>query len=246
MLRDDLRISHFTELVTTKTPFIWTRFGDGELIAVIGHLNDTGFTNCDGSRYFPELQTKLTLAYKKLIAEGAYISNGVAYIEAGIPYINPDFDREILADYKLYIPRLLPELADYERNTSVFLLHRRWEIDPEHRSFYEAIRNSDMRKVYIGPPRLEPWVTKMLRCEYVMIPDIDALTALEEIRRLDLKEAMVLVSSGWAAKVFLSEIDAPIRIDVGSGLDPLYCPTRSDQITVGEMREYYKDWLDAP
>src|SRR5271157_3428317 len=131
------------------------------------------------------------------------------------------------------------------------LLHREnRNCQPQH-DFYKAIRESNARKVFIGPAKLSG-VCSMLGTTFIEVPEINSLFKHDEIWN-KLKERLIsggiyLFSCGFLAKTLiaaaLKEQPNATYIDTGSSFDPIFLGgTRTLQASQDYLYGLYKDML---
>lgn len=132
------------------------------------------------------------------------------------------------------------------------LLHRVDSDLVKVKDFYDAIRDDNRNKIYVGPKRLDV-VAKLLRAEHIVVPDINCFDKYDEILKALLGElddnSIVMFSAGMPAKAMIAEClkarDNITCLDLGSAFDSIIGQTRTEQISRGEILELYIDWLLA-
>ena len=123
------------------------------------------------------------------------------------------------------------------------LLHRKDNDLEKLREFWMAVKESSMKKFFIGPKRLEK-VCELLNATFIEIPLINAF---EETKNLSLspKDGDIFIfSCGMPAKVLIADaIDQNSNItciDAGSSFDPIFIgETRTEQADQETLRRLY-------
>lgn len=243
-ITNESALSKFTKMIDNNIDFTFVKLGDGEMISMLGNGDINGNKNVDGSHYFPKLGKALLFSYKTLLKEGAYFGN---MFEDNGNRTN-EFDTKsfelMLMDYTNSLLPLLPEINDCERKVpGNLLLHQPGNLTDELHDFYAAIRNSNRRKVFIGPAKLNI-VSQLLVTDFIEIPETDAFLVRDEIAMQNFTDCIVLISAGMAGKVFINDIVAGTIIDLGSAFDPFVDKSRSNQVSKDEMYEMYSDFLN--
>lgn len=205
--------------------FSFVKCGDGEMLAMLGAKG----ANCDGQEYSDKLATALKAAYKSFSGD-------------------PDVK---ITRWKL--PGMEKEIANFEEELGIkmtedhdLLMNRVGEITREHYNFWKEIKNSNRRKVFVGPERLTN-VMKFL--------NIDEMKVIPQSNAFDYKmdfypdnDEIWIFSGGMAAKTWIAEVlnfnPNVTCIDAGSAFDPIFVGyTRTNQISPTYIREFYKPLL---
>jgi hypothetical protein len=207
-------------LIVTKNPFIFVRFGDGALECISGKPGHT----CDGEVYSSDLGNELVRVWKLLFTRprvflgdwfsasfspesphGLYRSEYQALIELG--RMNGD---------------QYPNWIHFE----ALLLMRESESLVE---FYRAVRKDPRRKLLMGPEAWRP-ASHVLQCDFLGIPVTPNLfkNYLAEIKsELNNREFdALLYGAGMAGNIPVidhwSEHPEKTYVNLGSALDPVY------------------------
>jgi len=189
-----------------------------------------GDSNCDYQSYSIELGKKLIEAYLFFtLKENVFIG------EWNFGDIYEDILKNILDTNNLKL-----QYAPY----STMLNVEGGRLD-ELKSLYETIGNSNKRKVYICPEKLNGANT-LLKCDILNVPEHEAFSQYENIVNylLDSDYEIFLYSAGLLSKVLISDImqknPNTTHIDIGSGLDNLFIgETRSSQVEYNELNKFY-------
>lgn len=226
-----------------REPFIFTKFGDGD-VQFMYNLRD-GRT-ADGEVNCPALSAGLWLAWMTLASQPtSYVADFKTYSDFG-----PRDEQKHFAEWEEMValagvnpwPGPLPTLVHMEA-----LLSNR--LSPELRHFYEVLRSDPIEKVLVAPARLSG-ACRMLRCSLYEIPLATAWEVAEEaVERLDRSTAEVLIfCAGRASKLIMAGLmkrkPGRTMIDLGSGLDPLFCgQTRGVQVDQAAALKYFSALL---
>lgn len=204
-----LPLEWFTQRLSSGMPFAFSRYGDGEFQAILGHQGRTK----DGQTYTPELRAALA---NTLLFPGPY-----KYA------VGPMAMRMHGPDILAWLEREKITLKWYD--TETFL---EASINGALLPFIGALR--ERRVVYFGPPHLDRllgWLPKIRvrHCNaHNAFAEFAALNnaAIDRIGTFD----VMLFSCGPTSKVLIHELNrhAPglTLIDIGSLFDP-YCGVRS-------------------
>jgi hypothetical protein len=219
-------IDVFENNIKNNQNFVFTKFGDGEIICMLGLYND-GDTNCDYQKYSIHLGEKLWQAAR-------YFSNKESI------YIGEWND--------LFCEKFKAELIKREINFQYApydsVLHIEKENINDVVNFYKTLK-SKPKKVYVCPKRLHG-AKDFLDCEMVYVNERDAFSDYENIKSklLNTDATIYLYSCGLMSKVLINDIlqnnNNTTHIDIGSGLDNLfYDITRSYQMSKEDVMKLY-------
>jgi hypothetical protein len=222
-------VVRFKEFVEQGYNFSFTKFGDGEAICMSMNFKE-GDSNCDYQSYSLQLSIKLIEAYLFFtLKENVFIG------EWNFGDIYEDILKNILNRNNLKL-----QYAPY----STMLNVEGGRLD-ELKSLYETIGNSNKRKVYICPEKLNG-AKSLLKCDVLNIPEREAFYQYEHIvtHLLNSDYEIFLYSAGLLSKVLISDImkknPNTTHIDIGSGLDNLFVgETRSSQVEYNELNKFY-------
>lgn len=212
-----------TKKIKNNENFSFIKMGDGEILAMSG----VSGSNCDGQKYTKELAKALKSAYKKI---GKIDNVLITKWKLGMNIERVAFEKELGIKCE----------ADHD-----LLLNRIDGPTPYHFNFWKAIKDSDRRKIFVGPARLKGVINFLSVDEFVEIPQKDAFSFKPNISVSD--NDIVLFSAGLASKVWISEIisDKITCIDCGSAFDPIFIGrTRTKQAPQKILFEFYRDLLN--
>jgi len=181
--------------------------------------------NCDSHPYTPELAQNLKMAFWSLEKMAADRREGRTRVNV-VPFKDQAY-------YNIL-------LARHDNNLDAV------------KSFWGAVRESDKRKIFVGPERLRP-AARMLRAEHVVIPSANCFNQYASVRGQLFERlkpgAVFLFCASMMAKVFIAELlcaePNTSCIDCGSALDPIFVgQTRTEQLPMDLLLLEYKDWLE--
>jgi hypothetical protein len=122
----------------------------------------------------------------------------------------------------------------------------------ETKRFWEAVRDSERPKIFVGPDRLFR-AARMLGASHVRLPLVNAFSAYEATRdclaqlAARASSSIFIFCAGMPAKVWIADLlkERPSLtcLDAGSAFDPLFVGnTRTGQMPMNEARALYSDW----
>lgn len=218
--------------------FSFVKFGDGEIICMMGAYQPGVDFNCDNHPYSVELGDKLLDAWNFLndrdnifIAEWDCFEN-----------INNDNDVRERYEYqkKLYSSSKFM-FVNYEILLQTSLSESKF-------NFYKAIKYSNRKKIFVGPSRLSGTVDFFNMNLMIEIPIENAFSSydntIKQLYNEIVDDCILIFTCGMPAKSFIHKsIDYNNNItclDMGSGLDPLFVGrTRDGQIHHNIVKNYY-------
>ena len=227
-------IDFFTKKILNNENFTFVKYGDGEILCMIGGVGE----NCDHHPYSEKLGKELEKSFVKLLKlyDDVYLAEWVDnLVKTRESYIN--------------VNGLKPRFADYE----CFLTLKENLNDKKLLNFYTLIKNTKRKKIFIGPKKLKK-VTKMLDIDnFVEVPLINAFSSYDRVMNelvqigVNDNNIYILCCSMMSCLICsdLKEMNKKITLlDVGSGLDPIFGEkTRPKQPSEEECFQYYKDLL---
>jgi hypothetical protein len=221
-----LGLDFFVQKLEEKSPFSFTRWGDGEWACVLGEEGQ----NCDGHTYFPELRKDLI---KVLFECRGYFHSLLTVARRNKPELE-----DFIAKNNVRVPWYYgDDLLNASCNGKLF-------------PFIQAIRTK--RIIYVGPSRLEKLDGTVFDIEtFVDVPikncylkkreiELELMQAIGLLRDRGDEDIVILFSAGMLTKVIVDVFfsiyaNMITMIDCGSMFD----------IYVGEVtRSYAKngDW----
>lgn len=240
-------ILQWTDWITNKTNFNLVRFGDGEILCMMGEQGQ----NCDQHPYSPELGEKLNRSFDFFLQDNNTFFGewGDQPGSFGTPQnISPiteqpgkrvfEFQKEKIGNHKL-------KLANFEILQSNTLF-------PEKKAFFKSIKESKRKKIFIGHDRLIPVNNFLNITKYIQIPQFNSFSEYDKIQLDLIKEieddSIFLFAAGMPTECYmhtLVDINSKITcLDIGSGLDCMCCGyTREGQLPAEVIQDFYKEML---
>ncbi len=233
-IQEKVGIDFFIKKMIKNENFTFVKYGDGELLCMIG----VDGKNCDDHPYSLELKKLLEISFVKLLRF---------------------YDDVFLADWEdnlvktrssyLNVNNLSPKFADYDS----FLTIKENINDEKLLNFYKLLKQSDRKKILVGPKKLEPVIEMLNINHFVEVPIKNAFSEYKNISSLinDIgvqdDSIYILCCSMMSCLICsdLKEKNTNITIlDVGSGLDPIFSiKTRPNQPDESECFRYFSSIL---
>lgn len=236
-------INLFRDNIQNGVNFVYTKMGDGEILCMLCE----GQYLQGGNVYSEKLQDALEKAYSFLgTVPDFYLGVwGKGFFEDIVlsdgKVIKKERQQEMFKALKMYYIPVNGLLFIHQPNSPLRQL----------KEFFETIKNSSRKKVYIGPREVNG-IQKFLGIdEYCDIPTQDAFGQYDEILKYLLGEDSVedntifMFSAGMMAKCLIHRLVEKNRhitcIDFGSGFDVLSSGwhTRTNQEKREKLLEYY-------
>ena len=210
--QEKVGIDFFTKKLIYGENFTFVKYGDGEIICMIG---GTG-RNCDDHPYSEKLGKLLEKSFVKLLRnyDDVYLAEWVDnLVKTRESYVN--------------VNNLNPKFADYE----CFLTLEENMHDDKLLKFYEILKNSKRKKVFVGPKKLKD-VKGMLNIDkFIEVPLIDAFSKYDDVLKelinygVDDDNIYILCCSMMSCLICsdLKDLNKKITLlDIGSGFDPIF------------------------
>lgn len=230
---NSVRIDLFSDFLINKTPFTYTKFGDGEIICILKKYKD-GESNCDYQYYSDRLSEKLIKSLSFYSGkENVYI--GEWNFGDSCHILFSDFVSK--KGFKLnFVPYSI--LLHIETDEIICTPLSDLQF------FYNTLKTRS-NKVYVCPPKLND-AKSFLNCDVFNIKGKDAFSEYDKIKEELLKTNydIYMYSAGLMSKVLIADlmIEKPnsTHIDIGSGLDNIFAGiTRKYQIDTLKLRSLY-------
>ena len=225
-------IDFFTKRILNNEHFTFVKYGDGELLCMLGAKGE----NCDFHSYSPRLAKLLQISFAKLL----------------------DSKKVFLADWKdnlidardsfIKMYNLEPKFADYE----CFLTVEENIKDNKLLNFYKILKNTNSKKVFVGPEKLKG-VKEMFNIEdFITVPSKNAFDDYDSIKSklistLDDNNIYMFCCSMMSCVLIndLIELNQNVTcLDIGSGLDPIFSyKSRPKQPSQSLVHKYYRPIL---
>lgn len=171
----------------------------------------------------------------------------------GHPY-SPELGEKLKKAYKFFESQdnCFVPLFDDQTYFNCFL-HRTDNNLSKVKDFYQAVREDDRYKIFVGPEKLNI-LGKILKCQnHIAVPELNAFSEYERVLKelrsiIKLNEpCIVMFSAGMMAKSLIAECLEENKnitcLDLGSAWDPLISQSRTNQIGRGQMLELYANWI---
>lgn len=233
----DVSAQILTNLLKSRRPFFYVRYGDG----AIECMNGLGSRTCDHEWYSPALGRDLREAWESIMkldlpVVGDWLSASFQQYNVATQYESEYRD---LVKHSWFLG---PLFVHFE----ALLLNRpsRDVVD-----FYRAVKQDSRRKVYFGPAECAG-AAKMLGAHHVVAP---MQKLHDEIGRMeDMLVAhepdVILYGAGMAGTIPCARLAARWKhltcINIGSAMDPLFRgQTRTQQLSQNAARQLFKELL---
>ena len=234
--QEKVGVDFFSKKLMYGENFTFVKYGDGEIICMIG---GTG-KNCDDHPYSKILGKLIEESFVKLLRnyDDVYLADLVDnLVKTRESYVN--------------VNNLKPKFADYE----CFLTLEENMCDNKLLKFYELLKDSKRKKIFVGPKKLKD-VKDMLNVDkFIEVPLIDAFSKYDQVLNelinygIDNENIYLLCCSMMSCLICsdLKEVNNKITLlDIGSGFDPIFAEkTRPKQPTAEKCFEYYKKILPS-
>ena len=232
--QEKVGIDFFTKKMLNNENFTFVKYGDGEILCMIGGKGK----NCDHHPYSEKLRKELEKSFVKLLRfyDDVYLAEWVDnLVKTRESYIN--------------VNGLKPKFADYE----CFLTLKENLNDKKLLNFYTLLKNTKRKKIFVGPKKLKKVTTMLGIDNFVEVPIINAFSDYDRVINelvqigVDDDSIYILCCSMMSCLICrdLKEINKKITlIDAGSGLDPIFGErTRPKQPSEEACFEYFRDLL---
>jgi hypothetical protein len=228
----------FTEFIKEETPFVYTKFGDGEYLAIM--ISDNKRGNCDGEKYSNELNIELRKSIQ-------YLANREKCFLGKWHHDQNMFDKfdeikgEKITNWIPYHTIIFDEKTIQNKNIFDLFLE---------------IKNSKKNKIYLGNKLLikakyllnvQKYITINLHGWFVEQFEFIKNEFLDELKKNP--DSVILLSGGMGTKVLIKYLHElypnATYIDVGSCLD--FVCTKKDSRCQGrsyeKMENYFREIL---
>ena len=131
------------------------------------------------------------------------------------------------------------------------LLHHHNSPLPQLKAFWQAVREDNRHKIFVGPSRLYGVVDLLRAAAWIEIPELNAFSQYASIRDNLLAnctpDCLVVLCAGMPAKVWIADVlrsfPQATCIDAGSSFDALlYTTTRTGQIHQWDLEPLYSEF----
>lgn len=228
-------INFFTDKIQNKEPFVFVKFGDGDLLCMQGRKG----SSCDGQVFSPKLAESLVQSFSSILQRSnVYMGDWTDELHQV-----PQMQKKYLSHFKIK-----PNFTDFD----LFLSVENNMQDDKLLNFYKAVKQSNKNKLFIGPKRLHGVIDMLDIDEYIVTPVENCFDKYEEIKNKLLSrisdDDIVIFACGKTSKPLCRDILALEKnttiIEAGSAFDPIFVEiTRSKQCSTEQCKEYYKELL---
>ena len=234
--REKVGIDFFTKKFLLNENFTFVKYGDGELICMIGGKGE----NCDYHPYSDKLKDELIKSFSNLFKnfDDVYLA---------------EWEDNLIKTREEFISSngFEPKYADYE----CFLTLDSNIKDSKLLDFYKLLKNSKRKKIFVGPKKLIS-VKEMLNIdEFLNVPIINAYSeydrVVDELKNIKVEKdnIYILCCSMMSCVVCsdLKKLNPQITIlDIGSGFDPIFgVKTRPKQPSSVSCFNYFRELIPA-
>ena len=233
----DFYIKLFTKLISSKIPFSFSKYGDGEYFASKG----VNGANCDNDNYTDLLSNSINKAFKNIKKNKFYglwhdFNNVSSILSEKKVYWEEKVDVIVnWVDYHIFIYTWSDINYDYNNNRNIL---------------YKTIKESKLKKIYVCNRLLVKSKDLLNIDKLIHVPFNNFFdTEYNNIKRQILNEinddmCIIMFSTGMSAKVFISDLSDlkpnNIYLDIGSALDEICTKFNSRG-----MRYNYPDLMDS-
>ena len=224
-----LSLSDLKKKIEDCENFSFVKLGDGEMLAMMGAQGQ----NCDGQVYSPQLGSDLRSAFRSLGAQpNVFITRWKLGMEDEIDFLEGDLGIACTEDHDLLLNRILSQ---------------------ENYDFWNAVKESKRRKIFVGPERLLFDVVSFLTIDIGLVVPIKNSFSFKYKKNFALEKKpedndIFLFSAGMPSKIWIADLlekNPNITcLDCGSAFDPIFVgQTRTNQKSQAELQNYFKNLL---
>jgi hypothetical protein len=238
-------LSNWTNIIENNNNFSFVKFGDGELLSIAGKERGDKLThNCDKHSFdkgnLPEKlkESWIFLNNYNKIHNNVYIAK----------WTSEPFKKD---DENSVVYKTLKELESIENfninyvNYEILLQNT---LSQEKFDFFESIKKTNRKKIFVGPEILHNGVGKWLNTINIAVPLVDVIDEYDKILENIYNEiennCIIMFSCSIPAKSFihksLEKNPKLTCLDIGSGFDPMFFKiTREGQFDKSTILKYY-------
>ena len=225
-------IEYFTQKIEDNENFTFVKYGDGELLCMLGAKGE----NCDFHPYSERLSKLLQISFATLLSKSQIF----------------------LADWKdnlidardsfISMYNLKPKFADYD----CFLSIKDNMKTDKLLNFYSLIKNTSRKKIFIGPEKLSGVIEMLEMDQHIKVPFVNAFSEYDQIKRQLVQtiedDAIYIYCCSMMSCVLINDLvnlnSNITNLDVGSGFDAIFSEkSRPKQPSKEEAHNYYKTIL---
>lgn len=225
-------IEYFTQKIEDNENFTFVKYGDGELLCMLGAKGE----NCDFHPYSERLSKLLQISFATLLSKSQIF----------------------LADWKdnlidardsfISMYNLKPKFADYD----CFLSIKDNMKTDKLLNFYSLIKNTSRKKIFIGPEKLSGVIEMLEMDQHIKVPFVNAFSEYDQIKRQLVQtiedDAIYIYCCSMMSCVLINDLvnlnSNITNLDVGSGFDAIFSEkSRPKQPSKEKAHSYYKTIL---
>lgn len=230
-------LKQWTDFIQNTINFSFIKFGDGEFYCMMGQEGE----NCDHHPYSKDLSVKLYDAwYFFNTLDNIYIAEWVGHKpDMNNASISEKFQFDLISKTNIKV-----NFVNYE-----ILLQN--TLCEEKYNFLKSLKNSNRKKIFVGPERLNGVVNFLNVDKFIHVPLINTFSKYDELLSTILNKvednSIFLFSCGLPSKSFIHKIleynNNVTCLDFGSGFDSMFVGhTREGQIDGNFVKNYYKQF----
>lgn len=233
----DVSAQILTQLIKSRRPFFFVRYGDG----AVECMNGLGSRTCDQEYYSAALGADLRAAWNLVMRLSLPVVGD--WLSASFQQYNVATQYE--AEYRDLVKQswfLGPLFVHFE----ALLLNR---PSKDLVDFYRAVKDDLRRKVFFGPAECAG-AARMLDARHVVAPMKDLHQHIGTLEDEILREEpdVILYGAGMAGTIPVARIAARHHyitcVNLGSAMDPLFRGnTRTQQLSHLDARNLFKELL---
>lgn len=240
---------YVTDLIKKESPFVFTKFGDGEFQCMAMYKG----MNCDGDAYTSALSAALMESFIDLCEQS---EEKVVLLGRWHKPKEVRFYCDLYHQYQSKLPKDRARKEIPFVNYHLIYNDDQFNANTDMYDFVQAVQNSQKNKCLIASKE-NSRLQKLFRAkEHIHIPSkcwfeqYDSIAPLVEKFITDYsEESIILIAGGLASKVLISKLSKKYPkltlLDIGSGFDIIGkgYKTRNHKHNYIEECSYYKDLL---
>ena len=225
-------IEYFTQKIEDNDNFTFVKYGDGELLCMLGAKGE----NCDFHPYSERLSKLLQISFATLLSKSQIFL--------------ADWKDNLIDARDSYISmyNLKPKFADYDCFLSI---EDNMKTD-KLLNFYSLIKNSSRKKIFIGPEKLSGVIEMLEMDQHIKVPFVNAFSEYDQIKQQLVQtiedDAIYIYCCSMMSCVLINDLvnlnSNITNLDVGSGFDAIFSDkSRPKQPSKEKAHSYYKTIL---
>ena len=225
-------IEYFTQKIEDNENFTFVKYGDGELLCMLGAKGE----NCDFHPYSERLSKLLQISFATLLSKSQIFL--------------ADWKDNLIDARDSYISmyNLKPKFADYDCFLSI---EDNMKTD-KLLNFYSLIKNSSRKKIFIGPEKLSGVIEMLEMDQHIKVPFVNAFSEYDQIKQQLVQtiedDAIYIYCCSMMSCVLINDLvnlnSNITNLDVGSGFDAIFSDkSRPKQPSKEKAHSYYSSIL---